>query len=309
VRRRPKGFTLIELLVVIAIIAVLIALLVPAVQKVREAAARTQCQNNLKQLGLSLMSHESALRQFPPGRTQVTPVTSWTAHILPYIEQGVIAQQYNMKVDWDNPTNYPAIRTQIAIFNCPSFPDGARFDTTIVAAPACGDYSTVSEIKSFVGVGCFGYIFPGGKAPANDSRLLGALVKDAPTRVSEIVDGTSNTILIAEDAGRPNWFCLGGMPVNPALIPAVIPFPKEGGWADPGAPFGIDGSNPDGSVPGTTCTMNCSNNSEVYSWHPDGANVVFCDGSVRWLHQDMDLCILAALCTRAAGEPLNTNLP
>jgi prepilin-type N-terminal cleavage/methylation domain-containing protein len=106
-RNRP-GFTLIELLVVIAIIAILIALLVPAVQKVRAAAARTQCINNLKQLGLAMHNYESSNKAFPPGRT--TGVTaafprdhSWSAFVLPSIEQGSVFNLYDVKKNWDDP--------------------------------------------------------------------------------------------------------------------------------------------------------------------------------------------------------------
>jgi prepilin-type processing-associated H-X9-DG protein len=101
--------------------------------------------------------------------------------------------------------------------------------------------------------------------------------------------------MIAEDAGRPDLYIKGWI-----LGSKLVPGWKEGGWADPGAPFGIDGSFPDGSVPGS-CSINCSNNSEVYSFHQQGANTVFCDGSVRFLNSSIDLCVLAKLCTRAGA--------
>src|SRR5262245_12092130 len=174
------AFTLIELLVVIAIIAILIALLVPAVQKVRAAAASAQCQNNLHQIGVALHNYLTANKAFPPGRTTVSPIHSWTAAILPYIEQGNVFSLYRENVDWDNPVNYPAIRTQIPLFNCPTAAQGQRTDSTIASAPACGDYSTISAIKDFVGINCFGMVRITGPT---DTRLVGALVKDSRTRM------------------------------------------------------------------------------------------------------------------------------
>jgi prepilin-type N-terminal cleavage/methylation domain-containing protein/prepilin-type processing-associated H-X9-DG protein len=298
-RKVRRGFTLIELLVVIAIIAVLIGLLVPAVQQVREAAARTQCMNNLKQIGLACHDYHDSYKAFPPSRTTGTVQAyprqhSWSAMILPYIEQSNVSKIYNMTLDWNNPANYPAIQTQLLIFNCPSCPLGQRSDTTIAAQPACGDYSPINAIKNFVGINCFGYVSKSITSP-DDPRLVGALMRDRTTRVTDIRDGTSNTILIAEDAGRPGFYIQGGVqgflnPVN-----------KEGGWADPNQAFSIDGSNPDGSIPGP-CPLNCSNNSELYGFHLGGANVVMADGSVRGFSPSMNLCTLAALSTRAGSE-------
>jgi prepilin-type N-terminal cleavage/methylation domain-containing protein/prepilin-type processing-associated H-X9-DG protein len=293
--RRRYGFTLIELLVVIAIIAILIALLIPAVQKVREAAARTQCINNLKQLALAMHNYEGTFNSFPPGRTTVSPEHSWTAFMLPYLEQDNVFKIYDIHKDWDDPENYPAIQTQLSVFNCPSVPVGLRTDDTIVANPACGDYSTISAIHPFVSINCF----PGNGitkvSPDNSLSLLGALVKDQKTRIEDIQDGTSNTIMVAEDAGRSPLYVQGQV-----LGMKTVPGWKEGGWADPGAPFSVDGSEPNGAIPGP-CTMNCSNNSEVYSFHTGGANVSFCDGSVRFLNESMNLCVLAKLSTRAGG--------
>jgi prepilin-type N-terminal cleavage/methylation domain-containing protein len=304
-RRRPAGFTLIELLVVIAIIAILIGLLVPAVQKVREAAARIQCQNNLKQIGLACHNYHDANKAFPPSCTTGTVATapwfpfqhSWTASILPYIEQTNVFKLYNYKANWNDPSNYPAIQVQIAIFYCPSSDPGEHFDTTIAAQPACGDYSAINAIKTFVAINCFGIPKLNPNMP-DDPRIVGALDRDQKTPVLTIRDGTSNTILIAEDAGRPALYIAGGVASPNPPFPYT---PKQGGWADPGAPFSIDGSNQDGSVPGP-CPLNCSNNSELYGFHTDGCSVVMADGSVRFLHSNIDLCVLAALCTRAGGE-------
>jgi prepilin-type processing-associated H-X9-DG protein len=174
-------------------------------------------------------------------------------------------------------------------------------DTTIAAQPACGDYSTINAIKWFVGINCFGYPGLNANTP-DDPRIVGALVRDQVSPIITIRDGTSNTIMVAEDAGRPGAYASGGVAADPALN---VPM-QQGGWADPGAPFSIDGSNPNGTIPGP-CALNCSNNSEVYSFHNGGANVCFADGSVRFLSTSIDLCTLAAITTRAGGEVFNAS--
>ena len=302
--RKSRGFTLIELLVVIAIIAVLIGLLLPAVQKVREASARASCQNNLKQIGLALHNYEGANQFFPPGDTKNTPPHhAWTALVLPYIEQDNVYRIYDFTHDWNNPGNYPAIQTQMKVFNCPSTPTGQRVDSTITALPACSDYAALNGVKDFVGVNCFGYLLHDG-GQNTDSRLLGVLSFDKPARWVDIKDGASNTIMVAEDAGRPTFYDATKQPYPEGTrmnVDGSMQYYKEGGWADPGAPFSIDGSNQDGSIPGG-CALNCTNNSEIYSFHPNGANVLFADGSVHFISASMDLCKLAALVTRAGGE-------
>jgi prepilin-type N-terminal cleavage/methylation domain-containing protein/prepilin-type processing-associated H-X9-DG protein len=318
--RRRSAFTLIELLVVIAIIGILIALLLPAVQKIREAAARLQCQNNLKQLGLACMNYECNFGGLPPGfanstskpstvTPNPTPRTSWTALILPYIEQQPLGNLYDYHADWDAPSNYTAIGTQLKVFNCPSTPgSGTRFDTSVsddnktTTPRAATDYSSVNAIKNFVALNCTGYV----TSNKNDPLIVGALTRDIVTKITAISDGTSNTILVAEDSGRPQFFASGGAPMSAAVISAQGLVPKEGAWADPNAAFSIDGANPDGSVPGP-CPVSCSNNSEVYGFHTNGANVVFADGSVHFLSKSMNLCTLAALTTRAGGEVVNAS--
>jgi prepilin-type N-terminal cleavage/methylation domain-containing protein len=292
---RRKGFTLIELLVVIAIMAILIGLLVPAVQRVREAANRTYCGNNLRQIGIALHNYEGANHCFPPSDTQSPlPQHSWTTAILPYLEQDNVYKIYHYDVDWNNPINYPAIQVQMKVFNCPSTPISPRVDITIAAEPACGDYAAVNAIKNFVAVNCFG-LFP--SPLKTDPRIAGVLTWNQPTRIAQITDGTSETIMIAEDAGRPQFYAAGPLQVGMLF---------QGGWADPGAPFSIDGSNGDGSIPGP-CALNCSNNSEVFSFHSVGANAVFADSSVHFMRNTMTVCVLAAHVTRAGNEVTTDN--
>jgi prepilin-type N-terminal cleavage/methylation domain-containing protein/prepilin-type processing-associated H-X9-DG protein len=296
--RRRVGFTLIELLVVIAIIAILIALLVPAVQKVRAAAARLQCQNNLKQIGLGMHNYAGTYKGFPPSRTTGTVASapyfpyqhSWSAALLPFIEQTASFNLYTYKADWNNPANYNAIRSFMPILNCPSTPNQSRSDTTITAQPACGDYHAMNAIKNFVAINCFGLPNING---IDDPRIIGGMARDQVTKFSAFTDGTSSTILVAEDAGRPQFY-------NAKQI-VYDPVGKEGGWADPNGAFSMDGANPDGSIPGP-CPLNCSNNSEIYSFHTGGANAVFGDGSVHFLYGTINFCTLAALVTRGGGE-------
>jgi prepilin-type N-terminal cleavage/methylation domain-containing protein/prepilin-type processing-associated H-X9-DG protein len=308
---RRVGFTLIELLVVIAIIAILIALLVPAVQKVREAAARTQCQNNLKQIGLGMHNYANVFKGFPPSRTTGDVPSapyypyhhSWSAALLPYIEQTNTFSLYTYTADWDDTSNYPAIQTYMPVFSCPSTPQQNRFDTYIAAQPACGDYHAVNAIKDFVAINCFG---TPGISDNDDPRIVGAMRRNQITPFARILDGTSNTILVAEDAGRPTFYDSTFTACDPSICtvngnPAIL---GQGGWADPNGAFSLDGSNPDGSIPGP-CSLNCSNNSEVYGFHRGGANVVMADGSVHFLANTTDLCVLAALMTRAGSEEVS----
>src|SRR5256886_645037 len=125
-RRLKLGFTLVELLVVIAIIGVLIALLVPAVQKVRDAANRTQCANNLKQIGLALHSYHDAKKYFP-GNHRPKATTSarerWFTKILPFLEQDVLYKNYDQTQNWDSPTNLPITSVPLQVAVCPSTPN------------------------------------------------------------------------------------------------------------------------------------------------------------------------------------------
>jgi len=312
-RIRSKAFTLVELLVVIAIIAVLIGLLLPAVQQVRAAAARTQCGNNLKQIGLALNNYENSWGYFPMGRgTGATgPEISWTAFILPYLEEQSVANIYDPTINWDEPANATAVGTQMKVYLCPSTPGYPNRVDTSPSEPdgyttprACGDYSAVSALhvsNNPITVNCFNENI----TSDSDPRVVGCLIENATTPVALISDGLSQTVMICEDAGRPTLYYAGGRTVPPDGTPTGVA-QKEGGWADPNANFSIDGCTlSSGSVVGGgPIPINCTNNSEAYSFHQSGCNVVFADGSVHFLQTSINFCLFSALMTRAGGEVL-----
>lgn len=280
------GFTLVELLVVIAIIGILISLLLPAVQAAREAARRSQCQNNLRQLGLAILNYENTKGAFPPSRVSKPNKHSWTPLGLPYCEQPGLAAQYRMDRDWAAPENREVVQTPLALFLCPSSPvregDG-------ISGSAHGDYGSLNEVKP-------DYYEATGVTPP--ILRQGVLEKQVPTKASSIKDGLSQTAMIGEDSGRPELWRLG--------YRAGTMKTKDGnGWADPDCGYSISGSSLDGKLPGGPCVVNCTNDSELYSFHPGGVNVCYADGSVHFISENIFHETLAALITRAGGESID----
>jgi prepilin-type N-terminal cleavage/methylation domain-containing protein/prepilin-type processing-associated H-X9-DG protein len=309
-RQRAQGFTLIELLVVIAIIAILIGMLVPAVQKVRESADRTQCQNSLKQIGLALHSYENQYKCFPPSKlTGSAPNQGWTLLILPYIEQATLANQFDFTKNFDAKSNQPVITTQVSIFVCPSAPDPeARYQINPAASPTPTTLTNPAAQMGAIDYGSINEVFPDFyllnniPAPADPT---GVLQKGVTTRIIAILDGTSNTIMVGEDAGAPTNWILG------QLSETTSPTP-DWGWADPGFAYSINGCDPaTGAIIKQTatsgnpsCIINCNNNGEIYSFHNGGANCLFADGSVHFLSTAISLPTFAALFTARGGELL-----
>jgi prepilin-type N-terminal cleavage/methylation domain-containing protein/prepilin-type processing-associated H-X9-DG protein len=304
---RRQGYTLIELLVVIAIIAVLLGLLLPAVQKVREAASRMACTNNLKNLGLALHNFHDTSGAFPPGSVVgpfpqggvMAPVNhGWGPYILPYIEQEALARRYHWDLDFSHPDNQPAITTQLKVFQCPSvepnrltpFPVGPNGAAYPGAQGACSDYSPTGAVHSV--------LWNSGLVDQGGGRF-GAMPVNAMVRLTDFPDGTSHTTLVAEDAGRPQLWQAGKQ------VPGGIAY--AGAWAARGNMIYIRGSTPDGLTKVGPCAINCTNYLEVYSFHPGGANILFADGSVHFLKAGMDIRIFARLVTRAGGEVVSDN--
>ena len=306
-RRRHPAFSLVELLVVITIIGILIALLLPAVQAAREAARRSQCSNNLKQLGLSFLNHENARGALPPAYvSDPTKPAGWGVFLLPYMELAALWDKYNLNVPfyYSDPAhgidNQAVANTPITILRCPSAPPRGPYTYTFSypgypsmswqAWPA--DYSPVAAVADSLS----GYLNLGQSA----DQLTGALEPDKFTLMAFIKDGTSNTILAAEIAGKNElWQTLGdaGQPLSGY-------YGGQGGWADAtSAASKLYGSTEDGATTPGPCGVNCSNDYGLYAFHAGGGQVLMADGSVQWLSQTLSLRVLSALVTRAGGEP------
>jgi prepilin-type N-terminal cleavage/methylation domain-containing protein/prepilin-type processing-associated H-X9-DG protein len=295
-----RAFTLIELLVVIAIIAVLIGLLMPAVQKVRAAAARIQCANNLKQIGLAMLNYESANGGLPPRRMgyliTTNPKRGWAPPILPYIEQGNVGAIYNYNLNFYDPGNAAAIIAPINTFMCPAAPNPRTVtvvEGSAIATGAAGDYFGPNSFQSAL------Y----GDQALSGNNTVTAMQDEQIRKIVDITDGTSNTLLITEQAGRANYYILG---LQQASNAGLSNYNNWGPWASYQVfifqVFGANGITPDGL--GGPCTINCNNSHGVYSFHTNGANAVFVDGSVHFLTTSIDPNTLFGLVTINGGEIL-----
>ncbi len=291
-----RGITLIELLVVMSIIALLIALLFPAIQRVRAAADLIHCSNNMRQVGVALHHYHLDMGRFPPARVlgpypEMGVLTNiehgWAYFLLPYVEQDRLFRHYDFQLDWRHPNHAPIRETSLNVLLCPSAErrDLDRFTDIYSWQAAPCDYTTIMRIEDAL----------------NDSQLIervndlrGILNSNEQTPMRDIYDGMTHTLLIVECAGRPHLYRMG------KFVPGTRV--RGAGWADARNAFSIQGSQFDGTSGSGPCAMNCTNDREIYSFHPFGANFLFADGSVRFLPKRLPMMILAKLVTRNGGE-------
>ncbi|MCU0876954.1 MAG: DUF1559 domain-containing protein [Pirellulaceae bacterium] len=342
--RARRGFTLVELLVVIAIIGVLVALLLPAVQAAREAARRSQCSNNLKQIGLALHNFENTYGYMPPFDFDFTanpnpanPLGDQRqghpplAMILPFMEQGNIASAVRTDFSAIDPANWPpnwgtniAAGVTVKSYVCPSTPTrtldlspyfiGAGLPNAgpFVIGPA--DYAAVKGYHDNFQAAC-APLSPSGSGNGGALGVEGRMQPPGTlligkAKFADIIDGTSNTLLMAESAGRHQVYSRGRKPVSPNT-PGTAGWSLNGGYSDVNNAIQIRGFDNLGlSMHGGCCAVNCTNGGstaayQLFSFHPGGVNILRCDASVSLLSESIATGVLGGLASRAGAEVIN----
>jgi prepilin-type N-terminal cleavage/methylation domain-containing protein/prepilin-type processing-associated H-X9-DG protein len=332
VSSRRLAFTLVELLVVIAIIGILIGLLLPAVQSARESARRSQCNNNLHQLGLACLGYENARRGMPLLYSSSNQL-GWTPQILPYFEEGGLAKLYDYSQPWFDAVNAVAVTQEIASMACPSSRGPRVYTATNPAfagqspnplttfTTATTDYfaisgassSTTLKPPSTVPPGYF-YYYPNAAPDLDLGGAFGAQSKTPKSQpLSKITDGLSKTMMIAEMSGRPWLFLANKQRVFADEFPSYVSAGSAdvqdsiplnygwGGWAHNNN-FSVGTWSSDGTMQGGEAAVNCSNYRGVFGFHAAGANVAFTDGSAHLLGQEMTPEVFFALATAHGHE-------
>ncbi len=333
-RTGNRGFTLVELLVVITIIGVLIALLLPAVQAAREAARRGQCSNNMKQLGLALQTHHDAFRAFPIG-SQIPGSTgfNWRVSVLPYLEQVQLYDRLNTKSSGagvymahvnfaGDVKNAVCNSIRLNAYLCPSSRFGATNVADIDLSNDNTDATKECMVMDYVGVSgatpdplgrtnvCTGDVLASGASSCN----TGMLVPDATKNMSDCLDGTSNTVIVAEQSGQVNgrersanalggWVGWANVSRSTWNSGTTLPLASAGFWYTSGATTVRYAPNAYwfSGAPGPASSQ-YSDNTVINSFHPGGLHVLLTDGSVRLVSENIAIDTLRRLCGRDDGQ-------
>lgn len=337
---RP-GFTLVELLVVIAIIGVLVALLLPAVQAAREAARRSTCTNNSRQIGIAIHNFHDAKKKLPSGGR---PPESSTircgvfVYLLPYLDRKDLWDIYDTSVTWSHANNLPVSNKRITVYECPSSPkhnglldhnpDGVSPSTPWAGIVAVGDYAASLGVDPALAaaapaaqkvIGSVSTVSNPTAIPPTSTN--GMLPKNSKLTFGDVTDGLSNTIAVVESGGRPLVYRRGVTVGDNPQTHRV----NGGGWVRPASDVLFAGSSADGaSIPGNFVnrtngldvgaetygstgypSVGTEGSSQPFSFHGGGLNVVLGDGSVRFIDETISIGVFASLVTRnAAGKEL-----
>ncbi|MBI1314850.1 DUF1559 domain-containing protein [bacterium] len=308
----------VDIIVVAVCLTGLCAVVVPGVLAARETAREQSCQGRLRDLGSALLTYESVHHGLPPRRTGFNngaPFGGWGGKILPYLEQADLKSEYDFRYDFFDPRNRTIVESQLPAFLCPSSPSGrvVQIQSQTSTKSLNPDKDTVFTCKAAV----TDFITSNGVLMTRDGYGINAMsgdrgignqrqpmTDDEILPLSKITDGLANTLLLIEQAGRPAAWRNGveqpgdgqfGMSPN-----------ARGAWAGWGSiAFGAvnseTGERP-GRGDGTDCSVNCNNWFGIYGFHEDGANILFCDGSVRFAGKKLDPLTFAYMTVRDDGH-------
>ncbi|MFM8284283.1 MAG: DUF1559 domain-containing protein [Planctomycetaceae bacterium] len=303
-----RGLSLVEVLAVVAIVGTLVGMMLPALGGSRESARQIQCRSHQRQMGLAILGFEAVHRVFPasgwtragPGNPHGTAM-AWRTVILPYLEEDDVRTLYDPRRHWWEGTNLAVASIPIPTYVCPSTPPQDAVTIAIAKPPrpmlaltrplARADHEAILGVQP-------ASVDPTRYGPGNRHAVIH---RNSTTRHAAITDGTSRTVMVVEAAGRPRVWRRGG--ARPDLTN------DQGiGWIDGEGAFSLDGAAADGSLEGCgaahgcPAALNARNDNEPWSFHPGGLHALFADGHATFIHESVALGVMAAWCTRAAGD-------